>query len=283
MAECVRTSLGYYELRHKREPRELADFYRSNYFDSRNFELRYDDDEHFHKQIPYMEAHRITGRDAGRMLDLGCGEGFSLDYFHRRGWQVLGTDYSRDGVSRHFPELRDMVREGDLEALVDSFVEASAIFDLVMLNNVLEHVLDPLRLMRRLLELLEPGGLVRVQVPNDFSRLQLAAVEGGYIPGPFWIAPREHVSYFNTEPLVAALRHCGFGRIDVLADYPIDFNLFNPDSNYVQDPSKGRNCHRERIAIENMLARSGIDNLIAFRRGCGEAGVGRNVISYAGR
>ena len=51
-------------------------------------------------------------------------------------------------------------------------------FDAVHLNNVLEHIPDPIELLILARECLEPGGILCVNVPNDFSPLQIAATAG---------------------------------------------------------------------------------------------------------
>jgi 2-polyprenyl-3-methyl-5-hydroxy-6-metoxy-1,4-benzoquinol methylase len=276
--------LGFRELDPKPTKEQLAEFYRSQYFDSKNFERKYSEEEYFHKQTPYMEAEFVAqeyGMKPGcKMLDVGCGEGFSLHYFAKKGWHVFGTDYSRDGVGRHFPEHAEKVTTGDTEEILAQFQKQGLKFDLIILNNVLEHLLNPLEALKSLRAICAPSGAVRAQVPNDFSKLQLTALELGCIDREFWVAPHEHMSYFDRDSLMASFKASGFSKVEPLGDYPIDFNLMNPDSNYIRDGAKGKNCHIERIRIENLLAQSGASDLVAFRRGCGQAGVGRNIIVY---
>ena len=40
------------------------------------------------------QVEKATGRGPGRVLDVGCGRGFLLDAFRRRGWTVEGTEMS---------------------------------------------------------------------------------------------------------------------------------------------------------------------------------------------
>ena len=281
-------AFGFWELDPKPSKEQLAAFYQKQYFDSKNFEVKYDDEEYFHKQLPYIEAETVflgyqgshTTNQKYRMLDVGCGEGFCLSYFHKKNWDVFGTDYSRDGISRHFPQLAEKVQTGDTEEILASFHNQGLQFDLIILNNVLEHLLEPLAALKALRKLVKPGGTVRAQVPNDYSALQLKALELGCINREFWVAPHEHMSYFERDSLLRSFKECGFSSVEPLADYPIDFNIMNPDTNYVMDSSKGKNCHRERIRIENLLAKRSPSDLVAFRRGCGQAGLGRNIIVY---
>jgi 2-polyprenyl-3-methyl-5-hydroxy-6-metoxy-1,4-benzoquinol methylase len=280
--------LGFWELGQVKSKEEISSVYKTKYFDSHNFERVYDPEEFFHKQIPYQEAEFVfleylkneSPAPLYSLLDVGCGEGFSLNYFAKRDWAVQGVDYSTDGVSRHFPDLKDKVQVGDLNEILLGYKAQKRKFDLIILNNVLEHVPVPLETLMLLRNLVSSRGTVRIQVPNDFSALQLKALALGCIDREFWIAPHEHLSYFEKDSLKASLRAAGFSRTEALADFPIDINLLNPDSNYIKDSSKGKNCHWQRIHLENLLARKSSEALVTFRRGCGESGLGRNVIVY---
>jgi 2-polyprenyl-3-methyl-5-hydroxy-6-metoxy-1,4-benzoquinol methylase len=275
--------LGFWELDPKPTKQELANYYQKQYFDNKNFEKKYSDEEFFHKQISYREAEFIAsqrGIQKGKFLDVGCGEGFSLNYFSKSGWDVSGLDYSTDGISRHFPELNAKVETGDTEEIIGKLIKDGKKFDLIILNNVLEHLLAPLEILTACRQLLSPRGMLRVLVPNDFSKFQMHALELGCIDRKFWVAPQDHMFYFERDSLRKSFESCGFTHTEMLGDYPIDFNLMNPDSNYVMSPEKGKNCHHARIRIENMMAKNSIADLVAFRRGCGQAGVGRNIIAY---
>lgn len=281
-------NLGFWELAQLKTKEEISSVYKTKYFDSHNFERLYDPEEFFHKQIPYQEAEFVfleylkheSAIPPYSLLDVGCGEGFSLNYFNQKGWSVQGIDYSIEGVSRHFPDLKDKVQVGDLDSILSGYRAQNKKFDLIILNNVLEHIPAPLDTLVLLRDLVSTRGTVRVQVPNDFSILQKRALELEYVNREFWIAPHEHLSYFEKDSLKATFKAAGFSRTEALADFPIDFNLFNPDSNYIKDSSKGKNFHWQRIHLENLLARKASEALVTFRRGCGESGLGRNVIVY---
>jgi predicted SAM-dependent methyltransferase len=169
---------------------------------------------------------------------------------------------------------------GDTEEQVAAMVKRGLKFDLINLNNVLEHLLNPVETMHGLYKLLTKTGCLRVQVPNDFSALQKLLIEKKMIDREFWVAPHEHMNYFERDSLKNIFKNAGFAKVEALADYPIDLSLLNPDTNYVMDKTKGKNCHWARVAADNFLARKSVQDLVTFRRGCGESGLGRNVIVY---
>lgn len=280
--EVRQNPLGYYELVNKPTQAELEKFYNDQYFDSKNFEFKYSEEEFFHKKLSFIEALEISKCKKGRFLDIGCGEGFSLDFFSNSDWDVVGLDYSVDGVSRQFPDEVKNVRVGDLYQSLDQIQSNGEKFDLIICNNVLEHLLDPINFFGRFNELLTPDGVARIQVPNDNSYLQRNAVDKDLAPDLFWVAPTEHMSYFTQDSLKNLATSCGLKVVDVLGDFPIDFFLFNETTNYLKNKNAGPFCHQARIQLDNMICREGAEKLVSFRRGCGQAGLGRNAVIYVG-
>jgi len=108
------------------------------------------------------ERQALAWQGRGRLLDFGCGGGSFLERMHRRGWQVTGLDASSAAVERVRSELGLEVFCGTLPhpAL------APASFDVITMWESLEHVHDPLKVLRQARQLLVPGGKLIVTVPN---------------------------------------------------------------------------------------------------------------------
>ncbi len=113
----------------------------------------------------------------GRILDIGCGCGYH-DYVmaeYEAVRQVVAIDYSVESIRRaeeHYghPKVKRLV--------ADVFeLDEDTDFDLVTSFQVLEHLAQPERFMRRCYELARPGGVVAVFTPNRLrlqNRLRLA-------------------------------------------------------------------------------------------------------------
>ncbi|MBW1675396.1 MAG: class I SAM-dependent methyltransferase [Deltaproteobacteria bacterium] len=113
------------------------------------------------KSADLIESRTKAG--GGRLLDIGCGYGFFLHEMRSRGWQVEGIEISRPG-RRYVRNRRDIhVHSEPLEDL--SLHENS--FDVVTLFYVIEHVLDPLRLLTEVKRILKPDGLVLLRWPHS--------------------------------------------------------------------------------------------------------------------
>lgn len=146
---------------------------------------------------------RFAPRPPARVLDYGCGSGNYLLRLQPLGYDLQGAEYD--------PHL--LARAGDAGiSIADVAMVADdhwgPEFDHITLSHVLEHVPDPLALLRRLFSWLKPGGTLYCELPN-------AEATGLDIFGPFWRgleAPR-HFALPSRAALVAALSESGFATM----------------------------------------------------------------------
>jgi len=106
----------------------------------------------------------------GRILDVGCGYGFFLYHMAERGWQVEGIEISAEGrhyAAEHFPRIR--VRP---KALPDPEIPDCS-FDVVTLFYVLEHLADPVGVLREVRRILKPDGLLLLRWPHSTPMVRL--------------------------------------------------------------------------------------------------------------
>ena len=72
-------------------------------------------------------------------------------------------------------------------------------YDVVCLQNVIEHVRDPETLIALAEKYLALDGCIFVQVPNDFSEVQAFCLEQNFVGNEYWIAPPQHLNYFSKD------------------------------------------------------------------------------------
>ena len=217
----------------------------------------------------------------GSFLDIGCGEGWALAYFQRQGWEVLGLDFSSFSLEKFHPALRDRLRTGDLYEELQTLVAAGQQFDVLWLDNVLEHVLEPAELLRLCRALVNPGGVLVVDVPNDFSVLQQHLLDSGQIDRPFWVVLPDHLSYFNSAGLRNIAKATGWHTAKVIGDQPIDLNLLNPAANYVMDRTLGKGAHQARLQQDNLLLRTApLPAVAAYYEALAGVGLGRSIVAF---
>lgn len=218
---------------------------------------------------------RILGSERRRLLDIGSGPGFFLKTALERGWQVLGVEPSRQAAA-HARQLGVDVAEGFFNA---ETAPAFGRFDAVHLNNVLEHVPAPIELLILARECLEEGGILCVNVPNDFSPLQTAAAAGGL--KPWWIAPPHHLNYFDFASLCDLIERLDFQIAERTTSFPMEAFLLMGD-NYVGDAVLGRACHAKRKHFDLALENAGLkETRRALYRALAEVGIGREAVVIA--
>jgi len=281
--------LGYLEATEKPDSQTLEDYYAERYFQSNqgNYRDKYSEEElkFIHSKIHQKDemVQRLGGgggAEPGRMLDVGCGEGFALTYFRAQGWDVEGLDYSSAGLTAMNPGCLDVLHTGDVMSLLKARIEGGAQYSLVWLTNVLEHVGDPPNLLRQLLHLMDDTGVLVVTVPNDFSALQKCLLEYNQIDHPFWIALPDHLAYFDRTSLGATARATGWRTATTMADFPIDWFLVHSGSNYVRNRELGPEAHRARISLENLLAEQPVAQVNKFYEAMAQVGMGRDITAF---
>jgi 2-polyprenyl-3-methyl-5-hydroxy-6-metoxy-1,4-benzoquinol methylase len=149
-----------------------------------------------------MEQNRTL--DGMSVLDVGCFTGDFLGLMSERNASVWGVELQADAcaiASKRFP---GRIVNGDIAQA--NFVEHS--FDIVSLLGVIEHVADPLALLKQAGRLLREGGILLIQTPNSGSILSRCM--RGYWPP---CAPVEHIHLMSTTGLSRALWRLGFTEI----------------------------------------------------------------------
>ncbi len=112
------------------------------------------------KSADLIESRINPGR--GKLLDVGCGYGFFLKEMKLRGWDVEGVEVSQTGRQYSQDKWNIHVYSQPLEDL--DIPENS--FDVVTLFYLIEHVNDPLVLLREVNRILKPGGLILLRWPH---------------------------------------------------------------------------------------------------------------------
>lgn len=266
----------------------LKAFYAGEYFQASHgtYAQAYSDVEIEHRSLlaRLMLAAIGEGRGdktGGTLLEIGCGEGWFMAAADGAGYAVRGLDFSRVGLARFHPQLLDSAQFGDAFESLDQLIAAGSRVDVCVMEHVLEHVVDPEALLARLPRLLAPGGVLAITVPNDFSPLQMAARAAGAIDRDFWVAPPQHLNYFNAANLPALMSRMGFDVTLGFASFPIDWFLMHEGSNYVADPNAGKAAHRARLAIDLVLAEQGMAAYLGLAKALFACGAGRSLTVIA--
>ena len=134
-----------------------------------------------------------------KLLDVGCGSGDFLLGMRARGWSVLGVEpdpVAAAAARKNGLDVRDgMLADADF---------ADDTFDAIVLSHVIEHVHEPMALLRECGRVLRPGGVLVLMTPN------LTSV-GHRKFGADWrgLEPPRHLHVFSVESLAACVQRVG--------------------------------------------------------------------------
>jgi SAM-dependent methyltransferase len=127
-------------------------------------QLHADGSEYYAPNRPENERNAVFAnqQEYRTVLDVGCGPGFALDAAKRAGFETYGIELSRTAAAEAskrghtiFPVLLENM---------DTLWEGK--FDLISLNQLLEHVPDPVGLVRQCIRFLSPRGAIAIAVPG---------------------------------------------------------------------------------------------------------------------
>jgi len=149
-----------------------------------------------------------------RVLDVGCDTGYLGETLTAFGNTTSGFEVNEITAAQARSKL-ERVEVGDLERtdLVELFGRGA--FDVVVFGDVLEHLRDPLPVLRQARPLLAPGGSVLISTPNiAHGDVRLALLSGRFRYNKLGILDETHTRFFTRDSLVEFLRDAGF----ILAD-----------------------------------------------------------------
>lgn len=150
----------------------------------------------------------LADRNTIELLDVGCGDGWQLDLYRLAGERRIRTTgvEIRNDVCDIARAKGHRVHCGRFEEL-----ELSERFDLVNLSQVIEHVADPRGFVRRIHEVLRPGGIFVLETPNtdtiDWKLFRSGAWGAYHIP--------RHWTFFDPTSLRRLVESEGFEFLDL--------------------------------------------------------------------
>jgi len=225
----------------------------------------------FETKADYLERDKVYGflykdtiarKQFGTILDIGAGTGLFLTKYKEKGWETIGVELSKEACEYAKRVYGMTLINGDF--LKHSFPKNK--FDLVTLNNSLEHIHSPKETLKKISSLLKDGGLLLITVPN-FNSI------GSKIFGKEWYAlqPPTHLYHFTPESLTSLLNKTDF-RVEMIKhsnwrqNYYILFEsiriLF---SQKFRKRSKGNLINKEKIKKKSTQTLSLISGKIAAK------------------
>lgn len=160
----------------------------------------------FIKEGPFFAARfrdrlrRLSKHAArGKLLDIGCATGNFLEVAKDAGWNAEGIEISDYAASiackkgfKVFPNIEICCAQDTR-------------YDAVTMWHFLEHIADPRSIAAQIYNLLKPGGVLAIEVPDAGSKPAMRQRENWH-----FVKPPEHIYYFDKHTLSKLLELAGF-------------------------------------------------------------------------
>ena len=192
-------------------PADLSPYYSEGYFTgdvTLDGYIDYDLDKEVTKKtyVSYLDVlDKYIDKQAGiSMFEVGCATGFFMDLARQKGWQTEGIDISEYAVKK--------AREKGLVATVAVLESYQSIkkFDVVAMQDLIEHVKDPVDVIGRAGNLLTENGLLLITTPDAGSLWARVWKKNWHA-----FVPPQHLFYFSAKNLTSILEKNGFQVIYV--------------------------------------------------------------------
>jgi len=161
----------------------------------------------------------LIPEDASTILEIGCAGGMTGKELKKRpGVFVAGVE-NDPSAARLAREVLDDVVEGNIEEMDLPYGENS--FDCILFADVLEHLLDPLAVLKKMRKYLKPQGTVVASIPNvQFMGLIHHLVEGNWTYQKEGILDETHLRFFTFKEMEKLFSQAGFeiGQVDETLD-----------------------------------------------------------------
>ena len=195
---CNECSLIFLDKLYSTNQEKLDKFYESEYlkkyFKNGKDEILFN----FKNKMPYQEIRKERIRDYikndSKVLEIGCGPGYFLESIRKNVAQVAGVEKNN--------EERSFVNDHLKILCYEDYTTIEEKYDVIVLNQILEHVYAPSFFLRQLTSILSERGVFVIEVPSASN--PLVALYNNPSFANFWFQ-EPHLWYFNQETLKLTL------------------------------------------------------------------------------
>lgn len=139
----------------------------------------------------------------GKLLDVGCSRGWFLDTMPD--WECHGNEIAVHYAATAREKHGDRIFIGPF----DEYPMREGYFDVITLQDVFDHIRDPLPMLQKCNRLLKPNGMIAIKVHN------ISCLYAKLTGSKFYaIIPPSHLFYYDKRTLALTLEKSGFRVTD---------------------------------------------------------------------
>jgi O-antigen biosynthesis protein len=165
---------------------------------------------------------RLIGEDH-RVLELGPASGYMSKVLRERGCAIVGVEFDAEMAAQAAQFCERMI-VGDLDTLDFETELGEDRFDVIVAADVLEHLKDPLQVLRSLRTYLKPEGHFVVSLPNiAHASVRLALLAGRFEYRDLGLLDRTHLRFFTHESVAQLFDEAELAIVEIhRQEAPID-------------------------------------------------------------
>lgn len=161
------------------------------------------------RKYQYMEDIKIIQKSIkkGKILDIGCAAGTFLELMDKKEWNCYGTDI--------LDIRKNSVKKANITFLKGDFNDLdfkNNIFDVIYMSATFEHFSHPLKTLKKINSLLQPGGMIFISELPNINCLTYKKSHPKDLP-PF------HLFYYKAKDIKKMLKTSGFKDIKITSNY----------------------------------------------------------------
>lgn len=192
VVQCLNCGLVY--INPRASVSHIRDLYKQNESSPFNYYyyLSKIDNKRFRKLFSEINKYK----NSGIVLDFGCATGSFMQVAKECGYRTQGVEINPQAAVY----ARNVLGLDVLTGAINRFSYKESFFDIVHMGDVIEHLSDPLSIMKLLNIFMKKEGLLIITTPNFNSILTKM----------FQVKPEEHLYYFNKDTLIELMELAGF-------------------------------------------------------------------------
>lgn len=211
LVRCKKCKLIYVD--NRLTLKESIRLYNQNYFTKERRELSHIREKHILNKIKRLKNTNITGN----LLDIGCAEGEFLRLIENStSFKAFGVDISEYAAKEAQKKGLNVKNCDVLEAAFpDNY------FDVVTLRHVLEHLHDPLKILKEVNRVLKKDGILIIEVPNlKYMLFKTNFLAKVFNKQPHLFETKEHLYHFDSATIIRLLKLSGFTKPEFFPGFP---------------------------------------------------------------
>lgn len=164
----------------------------------------------------------LTGKGK-KVLELGCASGYITKILKERGCNVTGIELD-PALAKKAEKFADKIIVGDLEQLnFDSLLNEK--YDVILIGDILEHLKNPLQVLKKLRTVLNNDGFIVCSIPNiAHGSIRLQLLDGQFQYTETGLLDKTHLRFYTLNSILSMLNSAGFS-ITKLKRVKLDFFL----------------------------------------------------------